>query len=55
MESPLALLFGAGAMEDDDHAHGDEGHGHSHGGKKKRRLKTAYKNDHFAERDSGQT
>jgi hypothetical protein len=54
MESPLALLFGAGAMEDDDHAHGDEGHGHSHGGKKKRRP-FIYKNDHFAERDSGQT
>ena len=31
MQSPLALLFGAGAVED-DHAHGDEGHGHSHGG-----------------------
>ena len=31
MESPLAMLFGAGAV-DDDHAHGDDGHGHSHGG-----------------------
>ena len=33
LESPLALLFGAGAMEDDHaHGHGDDAHGHSHGG-----------------------